>query len=278
MDIRVINEEVIRVENIADFSVKQTLECGQCFRWKKIDKDTYKGIAYEKPLVLKQIDNNTVEFYTSLEDFNNIWIKYFDLERNYKSVKDKVKNDQFLVRATDYGWGIRILKQDIWETICSFIISQQNNIPKITKTIENMCRLYGREVNHNGLLSYTFPSARDIVEKAETGGLLSLGLGYRAKYVYSAALQITNGTFKLDGLNKNRQTALTALTSLYGVGPKVANCILLFALGYTNSFPIDVWIQRVIDEVYDGKFETDGFEDCCGIIQQYMFYYIRFLI
>ncbi len=267
----------IVISDIKDFSIQQTLECGQCFRWHKAGEDTYKGIAYGKPLIIKQIKRDSVRFYTSLEEFNSFWVNYFDLIRDYGQIKGSVQQDNFLKKATDYGWGIRILQQEPWEALISFIISQRNSIPRISKTVELLSKQYGNEKEYNGSKFYTFPTPKEILDRAGYRGLLEAGLGYRANYVFQAASLIESGRYNLNNLKQRSYSeAYAQLLNLYGVGPKVANCVALFGLGFYDAFPVDVWIQRVIDQYYQGNINNISLPKYgAGIIQQYMFYYMR---
>jgi N-glycosylase/DNA lyase len=178
-------------------------------------------------------------------------------------------------RATDFGAGIRILRQDKWEALCSFIISQCNNIPRIKKIVETLCSTFGDPVELNGKTFYTFPSA-DRVASLEAEDLAPLRCGYRAPYIIDAARAVASGELNLEELSrKDFNTALKTLKSLNGVGDKVANCVILFGLCMLNAFPIDVWMKKAIKEHYGDGFDPKIFGDYAGIAQQYMFYYAR---
>ncbi len=269
----------IRFTDVKDFSLMQTFECGQCFRWNRTGANTYTGIAFNNPLIIRQLDKEDIELFCTLDDFNSIWKDYFDFNADYSAYKSNVQGDKFLERAVEYGWGIRLLNQEPWETLISFIISQQNNIPKIKSTIEKLCRLSGDNIAYMGETLYTFPTPSRILLTGEEG-LRGIGLGYRAPYLISAAKTYINQMENLTDLASPKtryEIAMYKLMKLNGVGPKVANCTALFDLRHKEAFPIDVWIKRVIDQVYNGVFDTSKYEGYAGIIQQYIFYYIRAL-
>ena len=261
---------------LKDFDLEQIADSGQCFRMKKISNNTYYTIVLDKYLEITKEDNDTFIFSCDNEEFRSFWINYFDLETDYSHFRTNIpKDDLFLNNAVSFGCGIRILKQDLWEVLVSFIISQRKSIPAIASCIESLSRSYGKKLIHNQTEYYTFPTPKDIafLSKEE---LASHGLGYRTDYVLKLAKDIVMGIFDLEALKKmSAEDAYTTLVSIHGVGTKIANCVLLFGLYHIDAFPEDVWIKRIIAEEYNGVFNKDLYRGYAGIIQQYMFYYIR---
>lgn len=252
--------------SLDDFDLGQISLSGQCFRIKCIGDNCWQVIAFGRKLLINQQDK-LCEFYCDSDEFNDIWYNYFDLQTDYSLVKQCIRKsgDDYLIRAINYGWGIRILKQDLWETVVSYIISQRNSITRIKNTIEKLC------VPFDGL----FPSAEDLRNYSEAD-FQQLGLGYRAKYVYDIVQAYLNGTLNLNKLKlMSYEDAINYLKQFNGVGDKVANCIALFGLHKTEALPIDVWIQRIIDREYRGHFNHKIFGQYAGIVQQYMFFYER---
>lgn len=293
-------------DNIRDFNLEHIFDCGQCFRWNKEADGSYTGIAFEKPVNIKfqtYIDNG-FEGQLSIDNINEqefsyFWKNYLDLDTDYGEVKSVLaENDLIMKEAIKSGQGIRILKQEPWETLISFIISQNNNIPRIKKCIENLCEMFGQSVGtYQGKDFFAFPKAEIIAELTEED-LAPVKLGYRAKYIIETARKVVSDNANVNKSDKIDRELLTLdslcqqdmtkgydyLTSLCGVGPKVANCILLFGMGKYDSFPIDVWVRRVMHKLYDieendTKSMTDyaskHFGEYGGIAQQYLFYHIR---
>lgn len=261
-------------EGVKDFNLDHIFDCGQCFRWKKEEDGSYSGIAMGKKVNMDfKYDegsdcNGTLIINGSDEkDFNEIWSNYLDLDRDYKEIKESLAaKDHVMEKAIEKGRGIRILRQDLWETIVSFIISQNNNIPRIKGCIENLALGFGEDGN--------LPRPEKLATLS-IDDLAPVRLGYRAKYLIESSKQV---------LDLGLPTNFDELTNLCGVGPKVANCIALFGLGDISSFPIDVWVRRVMNKMYgidenDKKamaaFANEQFGDLGGIAQQYLFYYIR---
>ena len=254
------------------FSPAQTFDCGQAFRFLP-SPNGYCGVAMGRYLEVSQSDDGTF-LHCSREDFETVWQDYFDLKRDYSAIKIP-SEDSFLTAAREYGSGIRILKQEPFEALCSFIISQCNNIPRIRGIISRLCELGGERLE-NGL--YTFPSSLR-VEELGLEGLSLLRAGYRAPYLLGAARAVNSGALDLDSLKAMPTVqARQELLKREGVGRKVADCVLLYGLGHTDAFPVDVWIKRVIDEKYGGSFPLERYDGFAGIIQQYMFYYGRTML
>jgi len=268
------NTAYYKIETTDDFDLKKIFECGQCFRWNMEDDGSYTGVAFGKAANI--IDKNGEIYITGTEnDYNDIWHDYFDMDLNYSSVREGLMVDDYMKSACDYGKGIRILRQDKWEALCSFIISQCNNIPRIKKIIETLCALYGDEIIFCGKKYYSFPSAEKLAPLAPED-LAPLRCGYRAPYIINEAKAVADGSLDLDRLSEaDLKEAITSLRSLQGVGEKVANCAILFSLHKLDAFPIDVWMKKAIKEHYPDGFDPNTFGKYAGIGQQYMFYYQR---
>ena len=246
-------------------------ECGQCFRFDTIDGDTCTLYACGRALTVKRQENGWLFCDITEEEFSESFVRYFDLERDYSGIIASFSEDDSLSRAASSGSGIRIFRQDGWETLISFIISANNNIPRIKKIIDSLCRLYGEE--ENGYFS--FPSPEKLYEVG-IEGLAPIKAGFRAKYIYDAACKIVSGEVSLEQVATcGYAQALEELKKIKGVGDKVANCVLLFGFGYYEAFPIDVWVKRVIEKYYGEGFDPTVFGKYAGIAQQYLFYYER---
>ncbi len=247
----------------ADFDLDETLDCGQAFRWEKISADTYSGFLFRKPLIISQ-DKDVFTFHdTSEEDFLGIWADYFDLYTDYSELKRRFSDDEMLAKACAYAGGIRLLRQDMGETLISFIISQNNNIPRIKGIISRLCEKYGG-----------FPSFEQL-EGVTASDLDFLRAGFRAKYLEDCISKVTNGEIDLERIRSaSLNDARKELMTIKGVGPKVADCVLLFGAHKTDAFPMDVWIKRVMAEFYPNGLPacTEGVQ---GIAQQYLFHYMR---
>ena len=266
----------LTVKNIHCLSLKYSLDCGQSFRWEQDDKGhwcavvgSHFGELSEKP---NQDGTTDVTFYNcTKEEFLTFWVPYFDLNRDYDTIINKYNKDKYLKVATKEYYGIRILNQDPWEALCSFIISQNNNIPRIKGIISRLCETFGEELQ-NG--AYTFPSAEAIAKLCEED-LAPLRAGFRNKYILDAARKVASGEINLEELKAlPLDTAEAELLKIKGVGPKVAQCALLYGLGHIDAFPVDVWVKRIMAELYKEGLPatTDGTR---GIAQQYLFHWYR---
>lgn len=274
----------VMVEGIKDFNLKHTFECGQCFRWKEEEDGSYTGVAFNRVVNVSMKEKTLTIKNTNLNDYHSIWKHYFDLERDYSAIKQKLRKDPVLKEAVEFGWGIRILQQDIWECIISFIISSNNIIPRIKKIIENLSEKYGQPVLFGDKVYYGFPSPKDlygvIVED-----LAFLKAGYRDKFIVDAVQKVCENNISLDRLrNMPTADARKELMRIKGVGNKVADCILLFSLQKYDVFPTDVWIRRVMQHYYLGedatvydvqKYSSRHYGNLGGFAQQYLFYYAR---
>jgi N-glycosylase/DNA lyase len=258
---------MVEVDN-PDFCIGQVADSGQCFRIKKLDSTTWQVLALGKLLKIKKINNIHV-FDCSADEYEGTWHNYFDFDRDYGAIKDSVRklHDPYLTKAVEYGFGIRILRQDIWETTVSFIISQRNSIRRIKNIIEKLCESY------DGM----FPGP-DILAKHDEKFFRNFGLGYRAKYILDIARAADSGTFDMQHLKTLDLPAATAyLRRFNGIGEKVANCVALYSLHHLDAFPVDTWINRIIHGQYHGNFNIEHFCGHSGIVQQYMFFYQRSL-
>ena len=261
----------IHIENLDNFDLKNTLDCGQAFRWSSEDGIKWHGIAHGKYLSMYKPDENSLVIENiSLKEFENIWKKYFDFERDYSKIISEISSDEILKNAADYGKGIRLLNQDPWETLCSFIISQNNNIPRIKGIIDRLCTNFGEKIEGG----YSFPSYETIA-KLSVDDLAVLRSGFRAKYILDAAQKINNGEINLESLKTiSTDLARNELMKIKGVGPKVADCVLLFSLEHIDAFPKDVWIKRAMEVLFNGNLPEKALP-YAGIVQQYIFYYAR---
>ena len=251
-----------------DFNIAQIADSGQCFRIFEQSNGVWETIAFGKSLKIYVRDDNTHIFECDSNEYNELWRNYFDMQRNYGEIKARIRavGDIYLTNAVDFGYGMRILNQDLWEVIISFIISQQNNIPRIRGIIKRLCAPYGLR----------FPTPQELALFSEDD-LIKIGLGYRARYVRNIAIAATEGRLSFDNLRKmTYYDAVAYLKKFDGIGEKVANCIALFGLRKLEAFPIDVWIKRILQQQYGGTFDTAKFPGYAGLVQQYMFYYERF--
>ena len=265
------------------FDIGQTLECGQCFHFYKIGKDDYLVVAYGKLLHISQNGKNVTFHDTTIEEYDEIWADYFDLDRDYGEIKRYLLNkDEILVPAIEKKWGVRILNQEFSETLMSFIISQTKQIPQIKQVVNDISRKYGKYVGeYNGEKYYAFPDIKSL-KKITEEQFIECKAGFRAKYLVNASLFLSEDMNKDYFASYTYEEAKKVLTSIKGVGEKVANCVLLFSLGYRNAFPVDVWIKRTMEELYFKKetskdviqkFGEEKFGEYGGYAQQYLFYY-----
>lgn len=269
IDYKIVDSNII-IENFNNFSLSQTLDCGQAFRWREIKQNLWEGIAFGKYLKISQNGTTFCFFNTTKEDFENIWVPYFDIERDYAKIITNIAAGGVLKDAANYGNGIRIMRQDAWEALCSFIISQNNNIPRIKGIIERLCENFGEKYD----FGYTFPTPQKIATLS-LEDLSVLRSGFRAKYILDAAKQVSSGAVDLTQISSMpTDKARAELTKIYGVGEKVADCTLLYGMGHINAFPKDVWIKRAVPYFFGEDFDERSLDNA-GIIQQYMFFYAR---
>ena len=266
----------IRIDD--DFDLDKIADSGQCFRWETKKDGTYRIIHGVHCVTVQPLGMDRYRFTCSPEEYRAVWHEYFDLGEDYRAVRGKINriDDPFLYSACGYGQGIRILKQEPWETLISFIISQNKNIPAIRKSIELLCEAAGEErIDSQGQPYRVFPSPEAILALSNET-LAACRLGYRCGYVMAAASDIAQGRLDLSALRKSsEETTMKELNRVYGVGPKVASCVSLFGLHHVNAFPVDVWIRRVLSQEYPGGYPAERYSPYNGIYQQYMFYYYR---
>lgn len=260
----------IILKGVECLSLPLTLDCGEAFRWAEQEDGSWSGAAYGKYLNIKEENGNFILKDTSLEDFENVWRNYFDLDRDYAAICAKLKEDELVRETIDEYYGIRILNQEPWEALVSFVISQQNNIKRIKGIIKRLCDTYGEKICDGW---HAFPTSKTL-SKLSKEDFEALGLGYRAKYVKKLADDVESGVIDLAVIKAmDLDDAKKTLLSIYGVGEKVANCALLFGFQFIRCFPVDVWMKRVLQYYPDGLPECfSGYE---GIAQQYLFHWAR---
>ena len=252
----------------------KTFECGQCFRWNADENGDYFGVAFGKAAKVV-CEGERVYIICESGDYETVWKSYLDMERDYESIRLGFDAGEYLAKCADFGAGIRILRQERWEALCSFIISQCNNIPRIKGIVEKLCLNFGEKMEFMGREYYTFPHA-ETISRLQPEELAVLRSGYRAPYIIGAAKAVAAGELDLEYLAKADQTtAMKGLLSLNGVGAKVANCALLFGLGHLEAFPIDVWMKRALKEHFAPGFDPASLGEYAGLAQQYIFYYAR---
>lgn len=266
MDYSISKNDIIVSEN--DLDLDETLDCGQAFRWKKIPSDfecTYEGCFLNDSLKISQKGEGLFVFHnTSEEEFLGKWVDYFDFGTDYTEIKRILSEDEILCKACDFAKGIRLLRQNSWECLISFIISQNNNIPRIKGIIDRLCDRYDG----------SFPSCEELSHE-DADSLAYLRSGFRAKYLDDAAKRTASGEIDLEAIRSMPiDEARDSLKKIKGVGPKVAECVLLFGMYRTEAFPIDVWMKRVMEKYYPEGF-PDFARNIAGIAQQYLFHYIR---
>ncbi|MDE6964779.1 MAG: 8-oxoguanine DNA glycosylase [Lachnospiraceae bacterium] len=257
-----------------NFSIKQICESGQCFRLERLDGQRYSLVAFGKYLEIMQ-EGNQLSFDCEPEEFESLWRDYFDWEEDYGKIISAIdKEDAYLLGAASYGSGIRILRQDLWEMIVSFIVSQQNNIRRIRKCISLLCQRYGEEKTAaSGKRYYDFPDAKALAG-ASLEDLYACNLGYRSRYIRETAVSIAQGAVDLEAVRQmDYEAAKAELMKLCGVGIKVAECICLFALHKTEAFPVDTHINKVLAMQYPKGFPFDRYKGSEGTLQQYIFYF-----
>lgn len=259
----------------SDIDLYKTFDCGQCFRFEAEGDGAFKGVAFGRAFDIRAegSDGFFVADMTK-EEFDGRYAAFFDLERDYEGIRKDLLRLGVIPAAIENGRGIHILRQDFWETLCSFIISQNNNIPRIKKIIASLCALLGDEIGEG---VYAFPSPEKVASAGEAG-LAPIRAGFRARYICDAAEKVASGALCEKTLcSAGLDLAVEALCTVKGVGPKVAGCVALFSLGYMEAFPVDVWIKRVLGKYYAADFDYKSFGAYAGLAQQYLFYNERYL-
>lgn len=269
---------------IPDMDLRQIAASGQCFRMEEREPGLFSVIAGRRYLEIgegkaaegeSEPGTSVFTFSCEPEEFADFWYHYFDLGTDYGKIKGKIgKRDHYLQKAAELGWGIRILRQDLWEMIVTFIISQQNHIPRIKRCVRLLCERYGEELrNFRGETYYAFPES-EVLAAAELEELRACNLGYRARYIQETARMVAEGRFSLEALYQMpREEARRELQKLCGVGIKVAQCVCLFALHDVDAFPVDTHIAQVLEKHYPKGFPFRRYRGAAGIMQQYIFFY-----
>lgn len=268
------------IVKIKDFVPEHTFDCGQCFRWERQEDGSYIGVANNQAVRISATGDTVNIEGCSDDDYENFWCNYLDADRDYSQIKKEININTTMDKAISYGGGIRILRQDFFEALISFIISQRSSIPKIKSCVEKLCTLYGNKISFLGKSYYTFPTPETIASLTEED-IRTLGVGYRAPYILKAAQAVASGEIDAASLEKlDTASAREKLLTLYGVGDKVCDCVLLFSLGKYDLFPSDVWIKRVMAEEFsakDAKVAGESqFGAYSGFAQQYLFYWRKY--
>ncbi len=283
---------VVVIEGVTDFDVQKTFDCGQCFRFERVEDSPHRmefgGVAHGRCISVAQ-DGDALYIYNATEaDFYNIWERYLGLDTDYGAICDDIlsRSDNSALReAVRLARGIRILRQQEWETVCSFIISQNNNIPRIKKIIASLSERYGKRIDAAGMerhgapegVVYSFPDAEALLT-AGVDNIFALKTGFRAKYIFDAAQKCATGAVELCELSRlPTAEAAERLKTIKGIGDKVAACSLLFGFGKLDAFPIDVWIKKVIARYFGADFTSASLGPYAGVAQQFLFYYERWL-
>ncbi len=288
-----MEEEIYVLKNMKSFEPKHIFECGQCFRWGLEENGSYTGIVGENVINVKKEKDNIIITGKFDDNIKDTCEKYFDLKTDYEKIKNELfKIDDNMKTSIEYGNGIRILKQEPWEALISFIISANNNIPRIKGIIERLSQKYGKEIIWNGKSYYTFPTPEEL-SKASVKDLRDLGLGFRDVRVFETTRLVKNKEIDIEKLEQieDIEQLREELLKLPGVGPKVADCIMLFSMKKHEVFPIDVWVKRVMTELYFSvdedvvkvnpnnkkilEFANEKFGKLAGLAQQYLFYWRR---
>ena len=300
MDYREIiesNDSVI-IKGVKNFNIKQILECGQCFRWQRVTDTDYIVVSNRRVIEIIQEDDEVIIHNTNMNDFKNIWENYFDLNTEYGPLKEELSKDELLKQAIEFGYGIRLLNQDPFEMVISFIISARNSIPSIMKTIKKISEKFGDKIEYKGEIYYAFPTPEQL-KNATLEDIQETGASFRSKYIIDTIYNINmaleakksgNLTDELKMYDLDYIMSLptdechVALKAFKGVGAKVADCIMLFSMGKKSAFPVDVWIKRAMIHFYVAPdvslnkirvFGREKFGELSGLAQQYLFYYAR---
>lgn len=287
-------EHGVILKNVRSFELNHIFDCGQCFRWHKQKNGNYIGVAFEKVIEIEKKDNDVIIYNTTENDFKSIWSDYFDLYRDYSEIKSILKKDDILKKSVEFGYGMRLLKQDPFELVVSFIISANNRIPMIKKVIENISKNWGEKLLYKEKTYYSFPDIETLSNVSEED-FEKCGAGFRAKYIKNTVNDIyVKGTFKDENYDEHYDLKWISdqkydvchkeLQKFMGIGPKVADCIMLFSMQKYFAFPVDVWVKRAMQYFYLAPdvslkkirdFGINKFGELSGFAQQYLFYYAR---
>lgn len=292
MDFKSVEEfsDGIIIKEVENFELPHIFDCGQCFRWNRQENGNYIGVAFKRVIEVEKSGDDVIIYNASKDDFENIWKHYFDLDRDYTSIKEELKKDAILKDAVEFGKGIRILNQDPFEILISFIISANNRIPMIKRAINRISEKWGDKIEYKGNTYYAFPTIEEF-SKASAEEIEALGVGFRAKYIKDTLDKVKEScSNEEDTFNINRIKSLCddechkALQNFMGIGPKVADCIMFFSMEKSSAFPVDVWVKRAMQYFYVAPdvslkkirdFAREKFGDISGYAQQYLFYYAR---
>ncbi|CAB1262282.1 DNA-3-methyladenine glycosylase [Clostridium sp. WLY-B-L2] len=284
----------IVIKDVRNFELPHIFDCGQCFRWNKRENGNYIGVAFGKVIEVEKRDRDVLLYNASQRDFKEIWADYFDLYRDYGEIKNILSEDPILKKAVEFGNGIRLLKQDPFELIVSFIISANNRIPMIKRALKNISQKWGEPLEYNGEIFYAFPKIERLKD-ATMEELADCGTGFRNKYIVDTVRKIyDNGTenqqnydesYDINWIKMQKdEVCHKELQKFMGIGPKVADCIMLFSMQKYSAFPVDVWVKRAMNHFYlapdvslrkTRDFGIDKFGQLSGFAQQYLFYYAR---
>ncbi|MBR2476791.1 MAG: DNA-3-methyladenine glycosylase 2 family protein [Clostridia bacterium] len=274
----------VTLTGVEHFDAGHTFLCGQCFRFDQEDDGSFTGVAHGKVINVKT-NGTTVQIRNCTEeDFKNLWERFLGLDTDYGAIKESLSGEEHIDKAMEFGWGIRLLNQEPFECLISFVISTQNQIPRIKKIIRKMCELFGDKITFDGKDYYTFPNCHKLASLTEED-LAPINAGYRTAYILDAAKKVASGEIDLDIICAlPTDKAKAELMKIKGVGPKVADCTMLFSLQKGDAFPVDVWVQRIVRQLYLGEnasikeisaFAGERFGMHSGIAQQYLFFYAR---
>ncbi len=275
----------VRVDGLEHFNVAQIFDCGQAFRFLPVPAPdgsfAVGGVAYGKYVEFSQSGDMLTIRNSTREEYEKIWKHYLSLDVDYNEIQRDLKarfDSEVFEKAVEVGDGIRLLRQEPWECVCSFIISQNNNIPRIRKIIESLSEKYGDEIEFDGKKYYAFPTPETLVE-AGIDEIFALRTGFRAKYIYDAARMVAEGELDLARLFElDTDGALSELCRVKGIGPKVASCALLFAFEKYEAFPVDVWVKKILEKYFPDGLDIKSLGDYAGIAQQYLFFYERYIV
>jgi len=281
--IEVIDKGIV-IRDVENFELPHIFDCGQCFRWNRIDNDNYIGVAFGKVIEVEKKGKDVILYNACEKEFIQIWENYFDLKRDYGSIKEILSEDPLLKKSVEFGHGIRLLQQDPFELIISFIISANNRIPMIKRAISNISSRWGNPIEYKGVTYYSFPTPEQL-SKASLEEIESCGVGFRGKYIKDTVEKIVDQNMDLNNIVKlDDNSCHEKLQEFSGIGPKVADCIMLFSMGKYSAFPVDVWVKRAMQYFYLAPdvslkkirdFAREKFGDLSGFAQQYLFYYAR---
>lgn len=262
----------IKVSGVTDLDLAQTLDCGQSFRWTELPNNSFEGVAYGKFVTVKLEGTDLYIYNATKSEYEEIWFNYFDLGLNYGKIREEIRKiHPVLNEAAEYAPGIRILRQEPYEALCTFIISQNNNIKRIKGIVRRLCETFGKEIEKG---RYAFPTAEKMAQ-LNADDLAPLRAGFRDRYLIDAAKKVAYGEVDLEKCRTlEYEQARKELMKITGVGIKVADCTLLFGLHRVEAFPVDVWMKRAMEILFPGMSAND-FGEFAGIAQQYIFHYSR---